>query len=61
MNKTTHTGLLIAALLLALPVQAGGQREEAMSANVRSSLQRAWPTPQSPALRSAASRMRRPG
>ena len=41
MNKTMHTGLLIAALLLALPAQAGGQREEAMSANVRSSLQRA--------------------
>ncbi|HUX31000.1 MAG TPA: lytic transglycosylase domain-containing protein [Thiobacillus sp.] len=40
MKKTTHTGLLIATLLLALPVQAGGQREEAMSANVRSSLQR---------------------
>src|SRR4030042_1964548 len=39
MNKTTHTGLLIAAMLLALPAQAGGQREEAMSANVRSSLQ----------------------
>lgn len=41
MNKTTHTGLLIAALLLTLPAQAGNQREEAMSANVRSSLQRA--------------------
>lgn len=40
MNKTTHTGLLIAALLLALPAHSGGQREEAMSANVRSSLQR---------------------
>ena len=35
MNKTTHIGLLLAALLLALPAQAGGQREEAMSANVR--------------------------
>jgi len=41
MNKTTHIGLLIAALLLAQPAHAGGQREEAMSANVRSSLQRA--------------------
>ena len=41
MNKTTHIGLLIAALFLALPAHAGGQREEAMSANVRSSLQRA--------------------
>ncbi|MBS1220363.1 MAG: hypothetical protein H6R21_3496, partial [Proteobacteria bacterium] len=41
MNKTTHIGLLVAALLLALPAQAGGQREEAMSANVRASLQRA--------------------
>ena len=40
MKKTTHTGLLLPALLLALPAQAGGQREEAMSANVRSSLQR---------------------
>jgi len=41
MKKTTHIGLLITALLLAQPAQAGGQREEAMSANVRSSLQRA--------------------
>ncbi|MBW8369856.1 MAG: lytic transglycosylase domain-containing protein [Thiobacillus sp.] len=41
MNKTTHIGLLLAALLLTLPAHAGGQREEAMSANVRSSLQRA--------------------
>jgi len=41
MNKTMHIGLLVAALLLALPAQAGGQREEAMSANVRASLQRA--------------------
>ena len=40
MKQTTHIGLLIAALLLALPAQAGNQREEAMSANVRSSLQR---------------------
>ncbi len=40
MKKTTHIGLLITALLLALPAQAGNQREEAMSANVRSSLQR---------------------
>jgi soluble lytic murein transglycosylase-like protein len=41
MKKTTHIGLLLAALLLAHPAQAGGQREEAMSANVRASLQRA--------------------
>jgi soluble lytic murein transglycosylase-like protein len=41
MKKTTHIGLLITALLLVQPVLAGGQREEAMSANVRSSLQRA--------------------
>lgn len=40
MTKTTHIGLLITALLLALPAHAGNQREEAMSANVRSSLQR---------------------
>jgi soluble lytic murein transglycosylase-like protein len=40
MKKTTHIGLLITALLLALPAQAGNQREEAMSANVRSSMQR---------------------
>ena len=39
MKKTTHVGLLITALLLAHPAHAGGQREEAMSANVRSSLQ----------------------
>ena len=39
MTKTTHIGLLITALL-ALPAHAGNQREEAMSANVRSSLQR---------------------
>ena len=41
MKKTTYTGLLLATLILALPAQAGGQLEEAMSANVRSSLQRA--------------------
>ncbi|MFO7542524.1 MAG: lytic transglycosylase domain-containing protein [Thiobacillus sp.] len=41
MTKTMPIGLLLAALLLTLPVHAGGQREEAMSANVRSSLQRA--------------------
>jgi len=41
MNKTTHISLLIAALLLAPPAYAGGQREEALSANVRASLQRA--------------------
>ena len=41
MNKRTHIGLLVAALLLAQPVHAGGQREEAISANVRASLQRA--------------------
>ncbi len=40
MNKTTHIGLLITALLLTPLAQAGGQREEALSANVRSSLQR---------------------
>ena len=40
MNRTTHIGLLIAALLLTQPAHAGGQREEALSANVRSSLQR---------------------
>ncbi len=40
MKKTTHTGLLIATLLLSHPAHAGGQREEALSANVRSSLQR---------------------
>lgn len=32
--------MLLAALFLTHPAQAGGQREEAMSANVRSSLQR---------------------
>lgn len=40
MNKATHIGLLIATLLLAPATYAGGQREEALSANVRSSLQR---------------------
>jgi soluble lytic murein transglycosylase-like protein len=40
MNKTMHIGLLIAALLLAPSAHAGGQLEEAMSASVRSSLQR---------------------
>jgi soluble lytic murein transglycosylase-like protein len=40
MKKTTHIGLLITALLLALPAHAGNQREEAMSANARSSMQR---------------------
>jgi soluble lytic murein transglycosylase-like protein len=41
MNRTAHIGLFIAALLLGQPVHAGGQREEALSANVRASLQRA--------------------
>jgi soluble lytic murein transglycosylase-like protein len=41
MKKTTHIGLLLATLFLAHPAQAGGQLEEAMSANVRASLQRA--------------------
>ena len=40
MKKLTHISLLLTALFLALPAHAGGQREEAMSANVRSSLQR---------------------
>ncbi|HEY9100264.1 MAG TPA: lytic transglycosylase domain-containing protein [Thiobacillus sp.] len=40
MKTRTHIGLILIALTLTLPVQAGGQREEAMSANVRSSLQR---------------------
>jgi len=40
MKKTTHISLLLAALCLAQPAQAGGQREEALSANVRASLQR---------------------
>ncbi|MBU4500361.1 MAG: lytic transglycosylase domain-containing protein [Gammaproteobacteria bacterium] len=40
MIKATHIGMLIATLLLPLSAYAGGQREEALSANVRSSLQR---------------------
>ena len=40
MRKTTR-GLLIAAMLLTSAAHAGGQREEALSANVRASLQRA--------------------
>ncbi len=40
MRKTTQ-GLLFAALLLTSTAYAGGQREEALSANVRASLQRA--------------------
>jgi soluble lytic murein transglycosylase-like protein len=40
MNRTTRIGLLMAALLLTLPAHAGGQREEALSANARASLQR---------------------
>ncbi len=40
MKKLTHISLFLTALFLALPAHAGGQREEAMSANVRSSLQR---------------------
>lgn len=40
MKALTHISLLLAALFLTHPAQAGGQREEAMSANVRSSLQR---------------------
>lgn len=40
MNKTTHIGLLLAALLLAPSAFAGAQREEALSANARASLQR---------------------
>ncbi len=41
MKNAAKIGLLFTALLLAHPAHAGGQREEAMSANVRSSLQRA--------------------
>ncbi|HEY0664185.1 MAG TPA: lytic transglycosylase domain-containing protein [Thiobacillaceae bacterium] len=41
MKRSTHIGLLLAALCLTHPAHAGGQREEAMSANVRASLQRA--------------------
>jgi len=40
MKRATHIGLLTAALLLTQPAHAGGQREEALSANVRSSMQR---------------------
>lgn len=41
MKRSAHIGLILAALSLAQPAFAGGQREEAMSANVRASLQRA--------------------
>jgi soluble lytic murein transglycosylase-like protein len=41
MKKTTHIGFLLVTLFLVHPAQAGGQLEEAMSANVRASLQRA--------------------
>jgi soluble lytic murein transglycosylase-like protein len=41
MKRSAHIGLILAALCLAQPAHAGGQREEAMSANVRASLQRA--------------------
>lgn len=41
MKKTTYISLLLSALFLAQPAHAGGQLEEAMSANVRASLQRA--------------------
>ncbi len=40
MKNRIHIGLILIAFTWVLPVQAGGQREEAMSANVRSSLQR---------------------
>ena len=40
MKALTTISLLLAATFLTHPAQAGGQREEAMSANVRSSLQR---------------------
>jgi soluble lytic murein transglycosylase-like protein len=40
MNRTTRLGLLIAALLLTPPVLAGAQREEALSASMRASLQK---------------------
>jgi soluble lytic murein transglycosylase-like protein len=40
MKKTTHMGLLLASLLLGQPAHAGAQREEALSDNVRASLQR---------------------
>src|SRR5574340_351231 len=41
MKRSTHIGLMLAALWLAHPAHAGGQREEAMSSKVRASLQRA--------------------
>lgn len=41
MKISSHIGLLLIALSVAPTAQAGGQLEEAMSANVRSSLQRA--------------------
>lgn len=40
MKHFTHICLLLTALFLSHPAQAGGQREEAMSATVRASLQR---------------------
>jgi len=40
MNKTARLGLLIATLLLAQPALAGAQREEALSASMRASLQK---------------------
>lgn len=40
MKALTYISLFLAASFLTHPAQAGGQREEAMSANVRSSLQR---------------------
>lgn len=40
MKALTYISLLLATLFLTFPALAGGQREEAMSANVRSSLQR---------------------
>lgn len=40
MKKTLHLGLLAASLLVAQPAFAGAQREEALSASARASLQR---------------------
>jgi soluble lytic murein transglycosylase-like protein len=40
MKHFTHIGLLLTVFFLSHPAQAGGQREEAMSATVRASLQR---------------------
>lgn len=40
MNPTIRIGLLLATLLITHPAGAGNQREEAMSANARASLQR---------------------